>query len=86
MTTEEMKKLKDTLSQAFASFGKAIEELADSLRKFFDPIRPKQKKQYKLPNKYFTSSKNRFQRCNMRNLYSFERKIQRHLPYQRRNY
>lgn len=86
MTTEEMKKLNDTLSQAFASFGKAIEELADSLRKFFDPIRSKQEKQYKLPNKYFTSSKNHNQRRNECNLYKIERRVQKHLPYQRRNY
>lgn len=75
MYMEELIKACDALIEYFKHAFKSLREFSDLIDKG-----------YRLPKKYFKSAKNRWKRCNTRNLYKVEQKIQKNLPYQRRNY
>lgn len=89
MATDELVDAVDKLTDAWKQIGKIVEELTDSLCEIFNVMREDGtvKIQSMSPKRYGISlmedCRGESKGCN---LYRIERKVQRHLPYQRRIY
>lgn len=75
MTTDEIVKVCDSLIEAFKHVGDSMKELAKSIEKYYGSL-----------NRCFTITRKHYPELNLRKSYTFERKLPKHLPYQRRNY
>ncbi len=86
MTTDEWNALLNKLTEALEQFAVTVRRAADTLTKIFGSINNKKKSAVK-KNVPFTPhcKKNQYLK-NYTPIYRAERKIQKHLPYQRRNY
>lgn len=87
MTADEWKALQNRFVDAWEQFTHTLQQAADALAKMFKNLRKKEQEKNN-PNPYFNhpSRNKNYYLCNKKTMYKIERKPQRNLPYQRRNY
>lgn len=80
MTPEDLARAVNQLTEAWKQISDAVKELANFLSRVFECSNQNENQ------KYCKSSKRRPPKNDARICYNVERKVQKHLPYQRRNY
>lgn len=87
MNMDEWKSLQNRLVEAWEHFVHTLQQAADALAKIFDGLEKRKQADTK-PNPYFNNQcrkKSQYLR-NAKMTYRMEKKPQKNLPYQRRNY
>ena len=86
MTTDEWNALLDKLTEAWEQFAVTVKQAVDALEKIFGQIRDEEEKRAKEKAMFVPHYKKNQYLKNYTPRYKAERRIQKHLPYQRRNY
>ena len=86
MTTDEWNALLDKLTEAWEQFAVTVRQAADALAKIFGGTCDEEEKHTKEKTSFAPHHKKNQYLKNNTPKYRVERKIQKHLPYQRRNY
>jgi uncharacterized protein YoxC len=87
MAPEDLARAVNQLTEAWKQISDAVKELANSLSRVFECSNQNENQVHKpSANKYCKSSKRRPPKNDAHINYNIERKVQKHLPYQRRNY
>lgn len=86
MTTDEWNALLNKLTEAWEQFEVTVRQAADTLAKIFGQIRDEEEKRAKEKAMFVPHCKKNQYLKNYTPRYKVERRIQKHLPYQRRNY
>lgn len=87
-TTDEWNEVLNKLTEAWQQFAATIQQMGEALSKIFGSVNTENSKRSKSSgyyNRYFRKKKDDYLR-NQISMYKIERRIQKHLPYQRRNY
>lgn len=87
MTTDEWNAIIAKLTEAWEQFTNAIQQAANTILELFESVTNSKEKSVRKTCNIFTyhHKKNQYLR-NRAPMYKVERKMQKHLPYQRRNY
>lgn len=87
MNMDEWNALCSQIIEAWEHFTNAIQQAADTLAQMFGGLEIKKQENTK-PNPYFNNQcrKKSQYLCNVKLTYRMEKKAQKNLPYQRRNY
>lgn len=86
MTMEEWNALLNKLTEAWEQFTVTIEQAADALTKIFGCISDEKEKRAKENAVFMPHCKKNQYLKNYTPIYRVKRRIQKHLPYQQRNY
>ena len=88
MTADEWKALQNRLVEAWEQFTHTLQQATDAITKIFEALRKEEDRERAHPNPCFNSYRKTksYYLCNEKLAYRIERKPQRNLPYQRRNY
>lgn len=86
MTMDEWNALLDKLTEAWGQFVVTVRQAADALTKIFGQLRDEEEKRSKENITFVPRCKKNQYLKNYTPRYRIERRIQKHLPYQRRNY
>lgn len=87
MITDEWNMLLNKLTEAWEQFAVTVRQAADALTKMFDGLEIKKQENTK-PKPYFNNQRRKKSQylCDVKLTYGIEKKPQKNLPYQRRNY
>lgn len=86
MTMDEWNALLNKLTEAWEQFTVTVRQAADALTKIFGQLRDEEEKRSKEKTTFVSRCKKNQYLKNYAPRYKVERRIQKHLPYQRRNY
>lgn len=86
MTMDEWNALLDKLTEAWEQFAVIVRRAADALTKIFEQLHDEKEKRAKEKAMFVPHCKKNQNLKNYTPRYRVERRVQKHLPYQRRNY